>query len=323
MKYSFTVTIGLLMSINVLAQGNTANENYQQSIEKAKNAVESNDFRSAAQLYTKAFSYFDGKAYPDDRYEAARTFAMSLQADTAFYHLFRLANDSKFKQYDQLINDEFLNPLHQDARWNELVNKVKHTKEEAERYLDKELMALLEVVYEDDQKYRKELNELEDKYGWESAEVSALWMKINKQDSINLQIVSSILDEKGWLGPKVVGDKGNNALFLVIQHADIEVQEKYLPLMRKAVENGNARGTGLALLEDRVALRNGKKQIYGSQIGRNKDTGEYYVLPLEDPDKVDERRAAVGLGSMQEYIQIWGLNWDVEAHKEQLENQDN
>ncbi|MEZ5038583.1 MAG: DUF6624 domain-containing protein [Saprospiraceae bacterium] len=76
----------------------------------------------------------------------------------------------------------------------------------------------------------------------------------------------------GWLGADVIGNQGNSTLFLVIQHADIETQEKYLPMMRDAVSKGNARASSLALLEDRVALRKGEKQIFSTQSFSNKLT---------------------------------------------------
>lgn len=104
----------------------------------------------------------------------------------------------------------------------------------------------------------------------------------------------------------------------MIQHADLEIQQQYLPMMREAAEKGDANGADLALLEDRVALRMGKKQIYGTQIGRDLETGEFYLMPLDDPDNVDERRAAVGLGKLQDYLSNWGLKWDVEAYKKKL-----
>ena len=73
----------------------------------------------------------------------------------------------------------------------------------------------------------------------------------------------------------------------------------------------------IALLEDRVALRKGKKQIYGSQIGIY-ENGTYYVDDLEDPDNVDKRRAEVGLGPLAAYIQHWNLTWNVDDYKNQL-----
>ncbi len=144
----------------------------------------------------------------------------------------------------------------------------------------------------------------------------AHWQKINEIDSVNLVKVKKILDERGWLGDDVIGSQGNTTLFLVIQHSDQKTQEQYLPMMREAVKKGNARPSSLALLEDRVALGQGKKQTYGSQIGY--DDGGAYVLPLDDPDHVDERRASVGLGKLQDYVSQWNITWEAEEYKKKL-----
>ena len=144
------------------------------------------------------------------------------------------------------------------------------------------------------------------------------WKIITEKDSLNLIKVKAILDKYGWLGPDEISDQGNSTLFLVIQHSDQLTQEKYLPLMREAVKNGKAKGSSLALLEDRVALGQGKRQIYGSQIGRNQETKNYFVLPLDDPENVDKRRAEVGLGLLAEYVKRWDIKWDVEQYKNDL-----
>jgi len=183
---------------------------------------------------------------------------------------------------------------------------------------DEELVLVLDSVYQDDQSYRLQADEIEKTYGWDSEEMTALVKTIQEKDSMNLIKVTNILDEHGWLGADVVGNSGNLTLFLVIQHSPPETQEKYLPMMREAVINGNAHTSHLALLEDRVACGKGQKQIYGSQIGQNQETGEYNVLPLVDPDNVDKRREEVGLGPIQDYVSMWGIIWDVEEYKKKL-----
>jgi hypothetical protein len=45
----------------------------------------------------------------------------------------------------------------------------------------------------------------------------------------------------------------------------------------------------LALLEDRIALDEGKKQKYGTQVKRSSN-GRYHVEPIEDERNVDKRR---------------------------------
>lgn len=290
---------------------------YYLYVKKADSLYQIKEFENSANAYQKAFETIDGKAFPNDRYNAACAFALINNFDSSFFHLYRLAEGStiKFSNYEHLKNDKDLILLHKDKRWENLLEKVKANKDEVEKYLDKSLVARLDTIYKEDQKYRLELNEVETKYGWESEEVKKQWKIISEKDSLNLIKVKEILDNKGWLGPKIIGQQGNSTLFLVIQHSDLETQENYLPMMKEAVKNGNADPSSLALLEDRVALGKGKKQIYGSQIGRNDVTGKYYVLPLIDPDNVNKRREEVGLGSIQEYISIWDIIWDVEEYK--------
>ena len=71
-------------------------------------------------------------------------------------------------------------------------------------------------------------------------------------------------------------------------------------------------------MEDRVALAEGRPQTYGSQLRQNGNDSRLFVSPLLDPDHVDERRAAIGLPPMAEYLKHWKLPWDVEAYKREL-----
>lgn len=235
--------------------------------------------------------------------------------DSAFFQLDRIATKSNYTNIGHITNDTDLNSLHDDKRWQPLLALIKANKDKEEANLDKSLVAILDTVYIEDQKYRQQIDQIEEKYGWQSKEMQDHWKIINEKDSINLIKVCKILDERGWLGPDVVGRQGSSAIFLVIQHSELAVQEKYLPLMRDAVKNKNAQGSSLALLEDRVALRQGKRQIYGSQIGRDESTGKHYVLPLDDPDNVDKRRAEVGLPPLADYVSNWQIKWDPAQYK--------
>lgn len=311
--------IPLVIGLFTLSTGFGQNQmKYQELVKEAWALYQAEAYERSAEKYHAAFDELDGKAVPNDRYNAACSYALSNDNENAFYHLFYLAENQKiqYRNLDHISTDADLVSLHSDKRWTALIAKVTANKKEYEKDLDKNLVAQLDEIYRLDQDYRKQLDAIEKKYGRDSEEIQAHWGLIHKTDSINLVKIKKILDERGWLGPKVVGDQGNMTLFLVIQHADLETQKKYLPMMREAVKSGNAQARSLALLEDRVALRQGKKQIYGSQIMRDPKTGEFFVSPLIEPEKVNERRAAVGLGTIESYISNWGLTWDVEKHKE-------
>ncbi|HMJ47962.1 MAG TPA: DUF6624 domain-containing protein [Ferruginibacter sp.] len=169
-----------------------------------------------------------------------------------------------------------------------------------------------------DQRYRNQIGYIETKYGRGSKEIQVLFKNMDDTDSINLVQVKAIIEKYGWLGYNEIGSQANTAIFMVIQHSDQATQEKYLPMMREAVKNGKAKPGSLALLEDRVALKQGRMQNYGSQILWSNAGSKYFVLPLDDPDNVDKRRAIVGLQPLSEYVRTWNIKWDVEQYKKDL-----
>jgi len=181
------------------------------------------------------------------------------------------------------------------------------------------LKAELESIHDNDQKYRDIMGEMAEIHGWKSKEVDSVGVLLKKQDSINTDKISMILEKHGWLSEAQVGEKANEAIFLVIQHSNFTTQEKYLPIMRAAVKDGNARGKDLAYLEDKVALKKGEKQIYGTQIGNDWKNNKPYVRPLVDPINVDKRRKEVGLKSIEMYLTAWNLKWKPEEYINNLE----
>ena len=287
-------------------------------IRKADSLYEAKAYKSSAFMYNEAFKLLNGRALHDDRYNAACSWALAGYTDSAFKHLLVVVEKGGYSNYQHISTDSDLNSLHGDKRWTYVLQTVKNNKEKVDAKLNRPLVARLDSVYAEDQAYRVQLEEIEKKYGWNSKEVKAQWKIISQKDSINLIKIKAILDRYGWLGPEVVGSQGNTTLFLVIQHSDLATQDKYLPMMRQAVKDGKARASSLALLEDRVAIGKGKRQIYGSQIGSDQETQTYYVMALDDPDHVDERRREAGLGPLAEYVSHWKIKWDVEQYKKDL-----
>ena len=180
--------------------------------------------------------------------------------------------------------------------------------------IEKELLN----VYQEDQAIRHEYIAAINNPSPSTKIIDSLGRIMHRRDSLNLIRVSKILDTYGWLGRDKIGGDANSTLFLVVQHSDLKTQQKYLPLMQKAVLAGNASKSDLALLEDRIALREGRLQIYGSQIGQFPGNNEYYVLPLLDPESVDLRRAEVGLQPLAQYVKQWKIVWDSQEYIKQL-----
>jgi hypothetical protein len=173
-------------------------------------------------------------------------------------------------------------------------------------------------VDDDDQQYRLQLAALREENKADSQVVKGIYKKMKAADSVNLVKVAAIIDKYGWLGPDEIGDQCNTALFMVIQHADLSTQQRYLPTMRAAALKARIKARHLAMLEDRVNVFTGKKQIYGSQVFWDTWRSAYLLAPLEDPDNVDARRSAVGLPPLKVYLSGFGIIWDLEAYKKRL-----
>ena len=313
-----TILVLLILSSTTFSFGQNIPQGYFDLIGKAFSLYRAKDYKNSGLTYSEAFKTYSLNARPKDRYNAACSWALAEIPDSAFFQLEKIAAETNYLNYTRLTNDPDLKLLNNDKRWVSLLAVVKKNKDKAEVNFNKPLVTQLDSIYIEDQKYRLQIKETEEKFGWDSKEMTDLWKIIDAKDSINRITIEAILDKYGWLGTDVVGEQGNSTIFLVIQHSDQATQEKYLPMMRDAVKNGKASGSDLALLEDRIALKQGKRQIYGSQIGQNTKTKLYYVEPLEDPANVDKRRSDVGLDPIAVYVGYWQIKWDPEQYIKDL-----
>ncbi|MFF0630402.1 DUF6624 domain-containing protein [Streptomyces sp. NPDC004296] len=110
-----------------------------------------------------------------------------------------------------------------------------------------------------------------------------------------------IRDCGGWPGHSLVGKEAAAGAWLIAQHGDLELQLTCLDLLTLAVEQKEATREQLALLTDRVLMRQGKPQIYGTQYHLLHDGRGYRLWDVVDPEQLDRRRASVGLGPHAEY----------------------
>ena len=128
--------------------------------------------------------------------------------------------------------------------------------------------------------------------------------RMQQLHSRNAEGLLAIIRQHGWPGHSLVGRDGAEAAWLIAQHAVAEpdVQRQALVLIREAAQRGEAQLWQAAMLEDRVRMLEGRRQLYGTQFDWDED-GEMSPYPeIEDAGGVDERRRAVGLGPLREDI---------------------
>ena len=119
----------------------------------------------------------------------------------------------------------------------------------------------------------------------------------------NAARLRELLAAHGWPGRSRVGDDGAEAAWLVVQHAIGEpaFQRESLARIREAVARGESPAWQAAMLEDRIAVFEGRPQRHGTQLEHDAD-GWPRPCETEDPDGLDERRRAVGLEPMAERL---------------------
>ncbi len=134
-----------------------------------------------------------------------------------------------------------------------------------------------------------------------------LWRRQLIRDSINQIKIARIIEKKGYPGNKMVGNILSEVPFLVIQHAPLEYQKKYMPVVYQAVREGQLGKKYYAYLLDRVNMFEKKNQIYGTQVVFNHNIKHLELYPVEDIQHVDERRKQVGLEPLKEYLKEFGI----------------
>lgn len=112
--------------------------------------------------------------------------------------------------------------------------------------------------------------------------------------------LKEIVAEKGWPTVRMVGVHAcEDAARVLVHSPDREFQRKLVPVVEKLADKGEIVGATMAPLIDQFLLADGKPQRFGTQYAV-KD-GKAVFEPVEDPAKLDERRAAWVLPPISEY----------------------
>jgi hypothetical protein len=187
----------------------------------------------------------------------------------------------------------------------------------------KKIKDTLQVIYEKDQATRKILLEqLRKNGGKQGSEILETAKKIKESDKENQGYISQLLDQCGW--PGYLDSTGNNAIFLVIDHAQLDFKEKYFPMVKEQAEKGHVEKTDMLTLQDRILMKKDLKQLYGTQSFKANDNTTL-IWPVESPDSLEIRRKDAGFPSMDTYLQLlqqttgnevkWDRNLTIEEAK--------
>jgi len=129
-------------------------------------------------------------------------------------------------------------------------------------------------------------------------EIRKLIIKCFDVDETNTAKMKEIIANYGFPAKSLVGLMGTQAAWLLVQHADHDpgFQEQCLILMEEALKQDEVVASNVAYLTDRVRVSQVLPQVYGTQWSFNNKP-----QPIQDKDRVNERRASVGLEPIEIY----------------------
>ena len=114
-------------------------------------------------------------------------------------------------------------------------------------------------------------------------------------DEDNLNWLKEEVARDGWFDIRKFGVAADHAAWLLVQHADgaPDYQAYVAQLIEPKIGNGDTNPDNFAQLTDRVAVRAGRAQTFGTQM--ECVNGQWLPPRIADPEELDARRAKLGL----------------------------
>ncbi|MDF1549105.1 MAG: hypothetical protein P1P88_14870 [Bacteroidales bacterium] len=294
-KSKITLIFILLVSFRLSAQ---------YLISKADSAQIAGDFRLAINLY------YAQHAVNENSLNLASAYAYLGMQDSALFFLQR--QKELYRLPVSILCAPDFAPLHKTKEWITMTENIKQEYFKANPELNKELIEKLWQMSIYGQYYRGARDFYTKKFGGGSVGKDSINKLQTELDSFNLIQLENIIAEYGWPKSSEIADGITESVpFLIIQHAkSVQTQKKYLPLLKEMVEKGEADSRSFAYLTDRVLVKEGKKQRYGTQVEENKKTGKTELCPIEDESNVDKLRKEIGLEPLKDYLQMFGIKYE-------------
>lgn len=150
------------------------------------------------------------------------------------------------------------------------------------------------------------MTDMQNEYGisdrWKALRIGLAAPRLARSMCANADWLKGEIAAHGWFDAPTYGAAADEAAWLIAQHADRDLDFQRQVLTRlQALPAGATSGHNIAFLTDRLAVADHRPQRYGTQIscenGHETPRGG-----LDDPARVDARRAEAGLEPLGDYL---------------------
>jgi hypothetical protein len=120
-------------------------------------------------------------------------------------------------------------------------------------------------------------------------------------NNLHTQTLKEIINLHGWPSKKQIGGKGIQSAFVLVQHSqDLAFQQDMLPfIIQSYLDKDSIEGQDVAQFTDKVSIKLGKKQVFGTQA--ELVDGKIVFAEIENEETVDPLRAQMGMPPLAEY----------------------
>ena len=203
-----------------------------------------------------------------------------------------------------MLHDPRIELLKSDKRWQLITDRVRDSYKQFPAGVN--LSYSLDSLWAEDQKLRTLKYYVENLGAYlppidsSDTRLDVNYLAPNDESTLDQNHLDALLQLIGknyWVKQSDVGERAATANFLIIQHSmDIDLLKQQLPLLEARCLEGEASWNYYAMMYDRLQIIQDLPQRYGTQFKVNGDERE--LFPLEDPERVNEWRNALGLDSL-------------------------
>lgn len=308
MKFFQIVLTFLFFHFSVFSQENSDSLLYMNFTGNARLLYSEGKFIEAHKAYLDAFSLKKQKPWKNDLINMSKT-SIKCNCDNPVKYLALEMKIYDYFEAERIISDTIFSKVQGHEDFNKVLIKNRKKIEKAKMDFPKHELLMLEKVYFEDQKDRKEWKEIEERNGRNSEEYKRIVARVMKNDSDRVFKVLEFIKEYGRIPrDEIISKEANSGIFLSIQHSAFPIQKIFYPYIRKSLDYGGFRLSEFALFEDRYRLSQNSKQLYGTQVARN-DSG-YYLREVENPKGLNQRRKIMGLPPINDYLKRWNIRFE-------------
>lgn len=121
--------------------------------------------------------------------------------------------------------------------------------------------------------------------------------RVDTESTARLQ---AILESISWEDLTALSPRAADQAFSLISHSnDLAFKRRMIAVFEPLAQSRRMRGDQVAQLVDDVAVTEERPQVYGTNFECR--DGVYQPKPTEDPERLNERRAALGMNTIEDY----------------------